>query len=127
MAFQKPTQSELDILSILWRNGPMTVRQVHKLFKGKKDEVGYTTVLKFMQVMHEKGFLSRDTSARAHVYEAALPVEEMQSFLVKKMLDGPFLGSAKSLVLKALSENPSTPEELDEIRQLIDQLSKHDA
>ena len=123
MAIQKPTQSELDILSILWNRGPMTVREVHEVFKEKKHEVGYTTVLKFMQVMHEKGLLKRDTSSRAHIYEAAVPVEDMQSLLVKEMLDGPFLGSAKNLVLRALSTSPSTPEELDEIRQLIDQLA----
>ena len=123
MAIQKPTQSELDILSILWQKGPLTVRDVHEIYVKKKSEVGYTTVLKFMQVMHEKGMLSRDTSSRAHIYETAVPVEEMQSLLVKEMLDGPFLGSAKSLVLRALSSSPSTPEELAEIRQLIDQLA----
>lgn len=125
MAFRKPTQAELEILTIMWRTGPMTVRQVHKaLMKKKNQEVGYTTALKFMQVMHEKGLLDRDTSARAHIYDTALPVEEMQSMMVKEMLEGPFLGSAKTLVLKALSESTSTPEELEEIRQRVNDLTQ---
>ena len=121
MSSQLPTQSELAILSILWSQGPSTVRQVHTVM-GKKQDVGYTTVLKFMQNMHGKGLLKRDISERAHVYEPAIPIEDIQSMLVKKMLDGPFLGSAKDLVLRALSDTPSTPDELDEIRQLLNRL-----
>lgn len=123
MAVRRPTRTELNILSILWRNGPQTVRQVHTEFKHRAHEVGYTTILKFMQVMHEKGFLSRDTSARSHVYTPDVPIEEMQKMLVKEMLDGPFLGSTKSLVLRALSENPSSTEELAEIKEMIDELA----
>ena len=110
MAFQKPTNTELSILNILWARGPSTVRQVHTTFNKQKHEVGYTTILKFMQVMHEKGMLTRDTSERAHVYESCIEIEDMQTFLVKEMLDGPFLGSAKNLVLKALSDrSPQHP------------------
>ena len=123
MPSQKPTQSELAILSILWSRGPSTVREVHEIMVDKQD-IGYTTVLKFMQNMLGKGLLKRDSSSKAHVYEPAVPIEEMQSQLVKELLDGPFLGSARDLVLRALSVTPSTPEELDEIRELLNRLEK---
>ena len=114
----KPTGAELAILGVLWRRGPSTVRQVHEALNATK-ETGYTTVLKFMQIMHEKGLLSRDETPYAHVYEARLPQEEAQRTLVADLLDRAFEGSMSRLVLQALSSRKATPEELAEIRKIL--------
>ena len=118
----KPTPAELAILNVLWDRGPATVREVQYALEDQT--VGYTTVLKMLQIMLEKGLVRRDSSARAHVYESAFPAEEVQSRLVENLLDDAFKGSAKNLILRALSVKPSSPEELEEIRKLIDKLDE---
>jgi predicted transcriptional regulator len=117
----KPTQAELAILNVLWREGPSTVRRVHERLT-EVQNTGYTTVLKLLQIMHQKGLVQRDSSSRAHIYEAALPEEDTRRNLVRELLETAFQGSAKKLVLSALSVQTSTPEELAEIRELIEKL-----
>ena len=116
-----PTGAELDILAVLWRLGAATVREVHEAL-GK--DSGYTTTLKQMQLMTEKGLLQRSERFRSHVYQAALPKEHTQRQIAADLLRRAFAGSAASLVMGALAAQPATPEELSEIRHLIDQLEK---
>src|SRR5687767_5115450 len=116
-----PTDAELEILRVLWARGPSTVREVQEVL-GEQREVGYTTALKLLQIMHEKGLVLRDESARTHVYEAAVAQERTQNALVGDLVDRAFGGSASALVLGALSAKPATREELAEIRRLLDQL-----
>ena len=119
----RPTDRELDILRVLWEHGRSTVRDVHEaLSKGR--DTGYTTTLKLMQIMAEKRLVHRDESRRTHVYTAALPREKMQKRLVSDLLDRAFSGSARTLVLSALSAKEVSVEELAEIRQLLDQLEE---
>lgn len=113
-----PTDAELGILQVLWKSGPRTVREVHDDLQSRSD-VGYTTVLKFLQIMTEKGLVRRDTSERAHVYEAAVEERDVQTSMVAELLDRAFGGSAKKLVLSALSAKQSSPEELAEIQRLL--------
>lgn len=114
----KPTEAELAILRVLWQRGPSTVRQVHEALNAVR-KTGYTTVLKFMQIMHEKGLVTRDEKPYAHVYEARLPKEKVQRTLVADLLDRAFEGSMSRLVLQALSSRKATPEELSEIRKVL--------
>ena len=114
---RKPTDAELAILRVLWVRGPSTVRQVAETMRR---ETGYTTILKFLQIMTEKGLATRDETARAHVYAARLPAEDTQRQLVRDLLDRAFGGSAAKLVLKALATTRASPEELAEIRKLLD-------
>src|SRR5262252_842462 len=114
----KPTQAELAILQVLWQRGPSTVRQVHEALNATK-RTGYTTVLKFMQIMHEKGLVSRDETQYAHVYQARLPREQAQRTLVTDLLDKAFEGSMSGLVLQALSSRKASSEELSEIRKIL--------
>ena len=118
----KPTPAELAILNVLWDRGPSTVRDVQYALEDQT--TGYTTVLKLLQIMLEKGLVKRDSSSRAHVYESAYAAEEVQVRLIESLLTDAFKGSAKNLVLRALSVKPSTPAELDEIRKLIDKLDE---
>jgi len=115
-AGRKPTDAELTILRVLWGRGPSTVRQVAELLNR---EAGYTTVLKLLQIMTEKGLVVRDESARTHVYEAAYTEDQTQRQLVTDLLDRAFDGSAAKLVLQALASNKTSPQELDEIRKLL--------
>lgn len=115
----RPTSAELAILRVLWRRGPSTVRQVQEELG---EETGYTTVLKFLQIMTEKKLVTRDESERSHVYEARLPEEETQKQLVGDLLDRAFSGSAKKLVMQALSARRASPSELAEIRRLIEEM-----
>ena len=117
-----PTEAELEILSILWATGPVTVREVHNALK--KKQIGYTTVLKQMQVMVEKGLLARSERFRSHVYEARLPKLETQMQLTRNLLHRAFEGSAKSLVLGALSSQRVSHEELAEIRRMLDEFER---
>lgn len=117
----KPTESELEILGILWEKGACTVREVHEVLEKIKD-AGYTTTLKLMQIMHEKGFLNRDTSSKTHVYTAAISQEGTQQQLLNKMIDSVFNGSASQLVMQALGHHKSSKEELDKIRQYLDDI-----
>lgn len=119
----KPTDSELAILRVLWQRGPSTVRQVWRQLAADR-EIGYTTVLKFCQIMTEKGLVSRDDSKRSHVYQAAMPRERTQRQIVKDVLDKAFGGSAAGLVAQALSAGNTSQEELDEIRKLLDGLER---
>src|SRR4029077_8857374 len=112
-----PTAAELDILAVLWRLGAATVREVHEEL-GKDN--GYTTTLKQMQLMLEKGLLTRSERFGSHVYEAGLPKEQTQQQIAGDLLKRAFGGSAKSLVMGALSAHPASPEELAEIRGMLD-------
>lgn len=119
----KPTDAELEILQILWDHGPCSVRFVNDKISEKKD-VGYTTTLKLMQIMSEKGIADRDTSSRRHMYTAAIPRSETQHHLLKKLADLAFDGSPVRLAMRALGEERATREELAELRALLDQLEE---
>jgi len=122
-----PTDGELAILRVLWEEGPSTVRQVHEQLAReavKGAGTGYTTTLKLMQIMTEKGLVTRDDAQRTHVYAAAQPAQTTQRAIVKDLLDKAFAGSAANLVLQALSAKRATLEELAEIRKLLDEYQK---
>lgn len=118
---RKPTDAELEILAVLWEHGPLTVRQIHNHLEPARG-VGYTTVLKLMQIMFEKGLLDRDESARSHIYRAKSRQETMQKQLVKDLVQKVFGGSTEKLVMQALSAKKATPEELAEIRRCLDEM-----
>jgi len=115
----KPTDAELAILRVLWERGPSTVRQVHEAFAGTR-ETGYTTTLKLMQIMADKGLVKRNEAARTHVYSAIAGEAQTQQQLLKDLADRAFGGSAAALVLRALSAEDTSESELREIRKLID-------
>jgi len=117
----RPTDAELAILRVLWRRGPSTVRQVHETFSQDR-EIGYTSVLKLMQIMTEKGLVERDESERTHVYQARLTQEQTQQQLVGDLLEKAFGGSASQLVMRALAAKPASADELAQIRRLLDEL-----
>jgi BlaI family transcriptional regulator, penicillinase repressor len=117
----RPTPAELEILRVLWEQGPSTVREVQQQLEEDR-HTGYTTVLKLLQIMTDKRLVRRDESARAHVYAARAPEDETQRQLVKDLLDRAFGGSAGKLVLHALSARKSSHEELARIRELLDRL-----
>jgi BlaI family transcriptional regulator, penicillinase repressor len=119
----RPTEAELEILRVLWDRGPSTVREVHDALSDDK-ETGYTTTLKILQKMADKGLVGRDESEKSHVYSATVKAEKTQRQLVRNLLQKAFGGSPGRLVLQALSEKRATPEELAEIRRLIDELEK---
>jgi predicted transcriptional regulator len=119
----RPTESELEILQTLWMRGLATVREVHEDLARTKD-VGYTTTLKLMQIMHEKGLVKRDDSMRTHVYQAAVNKEKTQKHMLSKMIDSLFGGSSTQLVIQALGEHKASPEELEKIQALLDNLKK---
>jgi predicted transcriptional regulator len=114
-----PTNAELGILRVLWRRGPSTVGEVRAELD-RKDEVGYTTVLKLLQIMVEKGLARRDEEHRPHQYRAAVEEIDTQNRMVRDLMDRAFGGSARDLVLRALSARPATARELEEIRRLLD-------
>jgi predicted transcriptional regulator len=114
---RKPTDAELSILRVLWTEGPSTVRQVTEAL-GRA--TGYTTALKLLQIMTEKGLVRRDERVRTHVYEAAYTEDQTQRRLVSDLLDRAFGGSAAKLVLQALAANKTSPEELAEIKRFLD-------
>ncbi|WP_044189104.1 BlaI/MecI/CopY family transcriptional regulator [Hyalangium minutum] len=117
----RPTDSELAILRVLWSRGASTVREVHEALQ---DGSGYTTILKLMQIMTEKGLVVRDESQRAHVYTTRLPQEKTQRQLVTDLVDRAFGGSPAQLAMQALSTKKTSPEELAELRRLLDSLEK---
>ncbi|HWJ28678.1 MAG TPA: BlaI/MecI/CopY family transcriptional regulator [Flavisolibacter sp.] len=123
--YVKPTESELEILQILWDKNLATVREVHEELTKTKD-VGYTSTLKLMQIMHDKGLVNRDESMRTHIYQAAVNKEKTQKHLLNKMIDSLFGGSSTQLVLQALGggEQKVSAEELAQIQTLIDNLKK---
>jgi len=114
----KPTESELDILSILWEKQSATVREVHEIIQQTKG-VGYTTTLKLMQIMHEKGLVSRDESSKTHIYIPSFDKEKAQEQYVGKMIKTLFSGSTSQLVMQALGNHKASQEDLTEIKQLI--------
>ncbi|WP_205501466.1 BlaI/MecI/CopY family transcriptional regulator [Rufibacter psychrotolerans] len=117
----KPTETELEILQILWQHGPSTVRFVNEA-QNKTKETGYTTTLKLLQIMFEKNLVLRDEESRSHVYRAAVTEEETQQRLLDRFLDTTFRGSAMKLVMQALGNHRTTPAELDQIRHLLKKL-----
>ncbi|HEY3929943.1 MAG TPA: BlaI/MecI/CopY family transcriptional regulator [Candidatus Koribacter sp.] len=118
-----PTSSELEILRVLWERGPSTVKEVHEALSGSKP-VGYTTILKLLQIMTVKGSVTRNEHDRAHVYEACQPAERTKRQLAGEMLDRVFGGSASELVLHALSGQKSSHEEIEEIRRMLDEYER---
>ena len=118
---RQPTDAELAILRVLWVKGPSTVREVQETLSEQRSS-GYTTVLKLLQIMHEKGLVERDESSRSHVYSATRPVEETQRQMVDDLMSKAFGGSASELVMRALAAKRATPEELAEIRRLLEEL-----
>jgi predicted transcriptional regulator len=119
----KPTDAELEILAVLWSRGPSTVRDVHEIIAGRKP-AQYTTVLKQLQVMAEKGLVRRDENQRSHVYTPARPREWTQRQLAGDLLDRAFAGSARGLLLGALSARRASKKELAELRRLLDEYEK---
>jgi BlaI family penicillinase repressor len=117
----KPTDSELEILNCLWVAGPSTVRAVHNYLANTKN-VGYTTTLKLMQIMHDKGLLYRTEKGRAHIYVALLGKEETQQNLLERLIQTAFQGSATQVVIQALTNHTATKEEITEIRRLLDEM-----
>ncbi|MCZ6520996.1 MAG: BlaI/MecI/CopY family transcriptional regulator [Bacteroidetes bacterium] len=117
----KPTEGELQILIVLWKKGPCTVRDVNQVLADNK-EVGYTTTLKLMQIMHEKGLLRRSRQGKSHIYSAVVSEDLTQKQLVEKLLDTAFHGSALKMVMQALGSKKSSPQELKEIKEFIKQL-----
>ena len=116
-----PSPAEIDILAVLWRLGPATVREVHEALE---KDCGYTTTLKQMQLMTEKGLLLRSERFRSHVYEPGVPKEQTQAQIAGDLLKRAFDGSARSLVMGALSAKPTSGEELGEIRKMLEEFAK---
>jgi predicted transcriptional regulator len=116
----RPTDAELAILRVLWERGPSTVRQVHDALGTRERQTGYTTALKLLQIMTEKGLVRRDDTDRTHVYQARLSEEQTQRQLVRDLLERAFGGSSSKLVLQALNAKRASAEELAEIRKLIE-------
>ena len=120
-----PTSSELEILQIIWQMGPSTVREVYRTLAGRRD-VGYSTVLKFMQIMADKGTLVRDETTRPQRYRPAQPRQQMQRGILRDLVDRAFGGSPASLIVQALADRRSTAEERRQIRELLDRLDARD-
>jgi BlaI family transcriptional regulator, penicillinase repressor len=119
----RPTDAELAILRVLWGRGPSTVRQIQQELNRDRP-TGYTTVLKLLQIMHEKGSVVRDESQRTHVYRARLSEDRTQRHLVRDLLERAFGGSAQKLVMHALAARKTSPEELAELRRLLDEIER---
>ncbi|MEO8583198.1 MAG: BlaI/MecI/CopY family transcriptional regulator [Flavitalea sp.] len=117
----KPTASELEILQVLWAKGHASVRDVHEELSKTKD-AGYTTTLKLMQIMNEKGLVKRDDSFKTHIYQSAVSREKTQKHLLGKMINTLFGGNATELVIQALGNHKATPQELDEIQKLLTEM-----
>ena len=116
----KPTEGEMEILQVLWQKGLATVREVHEALN-KKDS-GYTTTLKLMQIMHEKGLVERDTNQKTHIYKAIVSKDKTEKQMVSKMIDNVFNGSAARLVMQALGNHSASADEIDEIKKYLDGL-----
>ncbi|MEN8376905.1 MAG: BlaI/MecI/CopY family transcriptional regulator [Gemmatimonadota bacterium] len=123
MSPARPTESELEILQVLWRRGPSTVREVLDDLADERERV-YTTVLKLLQIMHEKGLVARDEGGRTHVYEATVNRESTERALLADLADRAFDGSAARLVMRALSARRASDAELEEVRRLLDELGE---
>ena len=123
-ATPRPTDAELEILNVLWQRGASTVRDVHEAIMRSRPAMGYTTVLKLMQIMAEKELVRRDESQRAHVYEARLARDETQRQLIGDLLERAFDGSATKLVMQALSAKKTSAKELSRIREMLDEFER---
>lgn len=122
----RPTESELEILQIIWKKGPSTVREINDQLNESEDKpIGYTTTLKIMQIMFEKGLLTRDESQRTHVYQADVREGKIQSAMLDRFLNAAYKGSASKLALQLLGNHKTTPDELAEIKALIQKLEKN--
>lgn len=119
----KPTESEMEILQVLWDKGQSSVREVFETLD--KKDVGYTTILKLMQIMHDKGMVTRDTSSKTHLYVAKLVKEEIQEKMLDKMIDSVYNGSTARLVMQALGNERASKEELDEIKAFLKKLEQN--
>jgi len=118
----KPTESELEILQILWEKGDCTVRDVHEVLTRNK-EAGYTTTLKLMQIMHDKGLVRRDTSSKTHIYTALASQQKTQQHLVSRLINNAFNGSAARMVMQALGNHKSSKDEIEAIKKYLDELN----
>jgi BlaI family penicillinase repressor len=123
-SLQKPTASELEILRVLWTRGPSTVREVYDSLNEKR-AIGYTSVLKFLQIMTAKGTVRRNEAQRAHVYEACVPAEQTKRQLAGDMLQRVFEGSASQLMMHALAGRRASRQEIDELRHLLDEYERN--
>jgi len=121
----RPTDGELEILRVLWREGPCTVRDVHGILSETKPGTGYTTVLKLMQIMADKDLVTRDEKNKAHVYSPRIREDQTQKQLVGDLLDRVFGGSAARMVMQALASKKANPEELAEIRHMLDEIEQN--
>jgi BlaI family penicillinase repressor len=117
----KPTEKELEILQILWQKGPVAVKDVHETMGGEKEN-GYTTILKLLQIMFEKGLVTRQKSGKLHLYQASASQEITQQQMIDKIISTVFQGSASQLVMSALGTNRSSKEELQEIKKYLEKL-----
>ena len=123
----KPTDSELEILQLLWQHGPLSVRTINEMLNelSGNNSIGYTTTLKIMQIMYEKGILKRNTDQRSHIYEAALKENETQQNLLSEFLDATYRGSASTLVMQALGTHKASDAELQMIKNFIKDLESN--
>jgi predicted transcriptional regulator len=121
--FQKPTESELEVLKVLWQMGRATVKQVNEEIN-KTKETGYTTTLKIMQIMFEKGLVSKNADGKQHIFEAKIGEGDTQKSLLNRFIDSTFQGNAMSLVMQALGNHHASEEELSELKKLIQQLEQ---
>lgn len=117
----KPTESELEILQVLWTHGPSSVRQVNEILNENRD-VGYTTTLKIMQIMTEKGLVTRNTESRTHIYHSAVKENDTQRSLLDNFIEKTYRGSAMRLVMQALGNQKASPEELAKLKAIINEL-----
>jgi len=118
----EPTRAQLEILQVLWKHGPSTVRFVNDLLNRQKESLSYTSTLKLMQIMHEKGMVQRDESNMTHVYSAALEEQKTKGVVLKKFVDAMYNGSVKSLMLELLGNEKTTNKEWDTIKELLNKL-----
>ncbi len=121
MQLPKPTESELTILRVLWDKGPSNVRVVHETISLTR-EMGYTTALKLMQIMHEKGLLTREKDGKTHIYRPAIPQKNTQQQLLDRLVNTAFSGSSMQLIMQALGNRKTTDDELNQIKKLIEKL-----
>lgn len=122
----KPTEKELEILQILWQRGAVAVKDVHEALGGEEAN-GYTTILKLMQIMHEKGLVTRQRNGKLHLYEALITQENTQKQMLDKIINTVFQGSAAQLVMRALGNKQSSKEELDQIKKYLEELEGGDS
>ena len=121
----RPTETELEILRVLWQHGPSTVRDVHNILNREREvEVGYSTTLKMFQVMTQKGLIERDETVRPQIYSTRAPQEQTQKQLVRDLLNRAFGGSVRQMVMHALSDKEASDEELEQLEQLLDKLEE---